>query len=60
MPELGALFFEIAQLLFALEQTFTLGAMVLNKKKSEEQQANWCNPNSEQFAHERYKDKRVQ
>ena len=38
--ELGALLFEIAQLLFALEQTFILGAMAANKKKSEEQGAN--------------------
>ena len=49
MVELGAPLFEIAQSLFALEQTFILGAMVLNK-----------NTNSERFAHERYKEKRAQ
>ena len=38
--ELGTSLFEIAQSLFALEQTFILGAMALNKKKSEEQRAN--------------------
>jgi len=30
------LLFEIAQPLFAIEQTFILGVMALNKKKSEE------------------------
>ena len=50
--ELGTSLFEIAQLLFALVQTLSLGAMALNKKKSEERQANWQNPNSEQFANE--------
>ena len=34
--ELGTLLFEIAQSLFALEPTLILGAMALNKKKSEE------------------------
>ena len=34
--ELGASLFEIAQSLFALERTFSLGAMALSKKKSEE------------------------
>jgi hypothetical protein len=34
------LLFEIAQSLFTLERTFILGAMALNKEKSEEQQAN--------------------
>ena len=38
--ELGASLFEIAQSLFALERTFILGAMALNKIKSEEQRAN--------------------
>ena len=38
--ELGASLFEIAQLLFALEQTMILGAMALNEKKSEEPRAN--------------------
>jgi len=37
--ELGALLFEIAQLLFALEQTLILGATALRMNKSEEQQA---------------------
>ena len=60
LSELGASLFEIAQSLFALERTFILGAMALNKNKSEERQANWQNPNSERFAHERYKDKRAQ
>ena len=58
--ELGASLFEIAQLLFALERTFILGAMALNKKKSEERRANWKNTNSERFAHELYKEKRAQ
>jgi len=35
-PELGTLLFEIAQSLFALEQTMILGAMELNKNKSNE------------------------
>ena len=34
--ELGTLLLEIAQSLFALERTLILGAMALNKKKSEE------------------------
>ena len=34
--ELGASLFEIAQSLFALERTLILGAMALNKNKSEE------------------------
>ena len=34
--ELGTSLFEIAQLLFALERTLILGAIALNKKKSEE------------------------
>ena len=36
LPEPGALFFEIAQSLFALVRTLILGAMALNKKKSDE------------------------
>ena len=43
-----------------LERTLILGAMVINKKKSEERGANWQNPNSERFAYEQYKEKRVQ
>ena len=54
--ELGASLFEIAQSLFAFEQPLILGAMALDKNKSEEQWANWQNPNYERFAHERYKD----
>ena len=38
--ELGTSLFEIAQSLFALERTFILGAMALNKKKSDEQTHN--------------------
>ena len=60
IPELGALLFEIAQSLFALERTLILGAMALSKNKSKERRANWQNANSEQFAHEQYKDKRAQ
>ena len=44
--ELGTLLFEIAQSLFALERTMILGAMALNKKKSEERRAKsdeWTN-----------------
>ena len=52
ITELGTLLFEIAQSLFALERTFILGAMALNKNKSEERRANWQNLNSERFAHE--------
>ena len=59
-PELGASLFEIAQSHFALERTLILGVMALNKNKSEEWRANWQNTNSERFAHERYKEKRVQ
>ena len=51
MAELGTSLFEIA-----LEQTFILVAMALNKKKSEERRANWQSPNSERFAHARYQD----
>ena len=40
ITELGASLFEIAQLLYALEQTCILGAMALSKKKNEERQAN--------------------
>ena len=58
--ELGASLFEIAKSLFALEQTFILGAMALNKNKSKERRANWQNTNSEWLAHEQYKDKRAQ
>jgi len=36
MAELGASLFEIAQSLFPLYQTFILGAMALNKNKSDE------------------------
>jgi len=36
LSELGASLFEIAQSLFTLERTFILGAMALNKNKSEE------------------------
>ena len=36
IAELGASLFEIAQSLFALERTFILGAMALNKNKSGE------------------------
>ena len=43
LSELGAMLFEIAQSLFALERTWNLGAMALNEKKSEERQANWQN-----------------
>jgi len=39
LPELGTSLFEIAQSLFALERTLILGAMALNKKKSEERRA---------------------
>jgi len=39
-PELNASLFEIARSLFALERTFILGAMALNKNKSEERRAN--------------------
>ena len=35
ISELGASLFEIAQSLFALEQTMILGTMVLNEKKSD-------------------------
>ena len=49
MSELGASLFEIA-----LEGTFILGAMALNKKKSDE---GTPNQNSERFAH---KDNRAQ
>jgi len=37
ITELSTSHFEIAQLHFALEQTFILGAMALNKKQSKEQ-----------------------
>ena len=37
ISELGASLFEIAQSLFTLERSFILGAMALNKKKSNEQ-----------------------
>jgi len=40
LAELGASLFEIAQSLFVLERTFILGAMALNKNKSEERRAN--------------------
>jgi len=60
LTELGTSLFEIAQSLFAFEQTMILGAMALNKKKSEELQANRPSPNSERFAHERYQEKRAQ
>jgi len=40
MAELGTSLFEIAQSLFALKRTLILGAMALNKKKSEERRAN--------------------
>ena len=36
IAELGTSLFEIAQSLFALEQTLILGAMVIKKKKSDE------------------------
>jgi len=38
--ELGTSLFEITQSRFALERTFILGAMSLNKNKSEERRAN--------------------
>ena len=41
--ELGTSLFEIAQLLFALERTFILGAMALLETKSEALWANWQN-----------------
>jgi hypothetical protein len=37
LTELGTLLFEIAQLLFALEQTLILGALALLKTKSQAQ-----------------------
>ena len=59
LTELGTSLFEITQLLFALEQNLILGAMALNKKKSEERQANWQKSNFERFAGEQYKEKRA-
>jgi len=38
LAELGASLFEIAKSLFALERSFILGAMALNKNKSEERE----------------------
>ena len=38
ISELGASLFEIAQSLFALERSFILGAMALNKNKIEERE----------------------
>ena len=40
ITELGASLFEIAQSLFALEQTLIMRAMALNKNKSKERRAN--------------------
>ncbi len=48
--------------LFVLERTLLLGAMALNKKKSEERRATskLTKSNFEGFAHEQYNEKRVQ
>ena len=59
IAELGTSLFQIAQLLFALEQTILSGAKELLNKMSEERWASWKQLYFEWSAHERFKEKEM-